>query len=237
MVASRGDTDCLGQRLHGRDDGARISSSLGQIHPVAQCCRSADNAARNGRARSCDDFDGDRLGAADREKNVAEIIRAVAKLRQSLPGLTYEIAGDGPLQPELEALAKELGAGDIVKFLGFITDGELDKAYARASVFALPSAKEGFGIVYLEAWQRGLPVICSSEGASKEIVEDGVDGFVVDPADVSILADRLHLLLSQPGRAKAMGERGRRKVEANYLNPVFKANLGRLIDDLRGRTF
>jgi phosphatidylinositol alpha-1,6-mannosyltransferase len=48
----------------------------------------------------------------------------------------------------------------------------------------LPSSKEGFGIVYLEAWQHGLPVICSSKGAPKEIVADGVDGFVVDPEDI-----------------------------------------------------
>jgi hypothetical protein len=118
-----------------------------------------------------------RLGSSDREKNVGQMIRAVVKLKQILPGLTYEIAGDGPLRPELEALASDLGVGDVVKFLGFVTDAELDAAYARATVFALPSSKEGIGIVYLEAWQRGLPVICSSEGASKEIVTDAVDGF------------------------------------------------------------
>jgi phosphatidyl-myo-inositol dimannoside synthase len=174
-----------------------------------------------------------RHGPGDREKNVGQMIRAVAKLMQIRPGLKYEIAGDGPLRLELEALASDLGASDRVKFLGFVTDTALDAAYARATVFALPSSKEGFGIVYLEAWQQGLPVICSSKGAPKEIVTDGVDGFVVDPEDISMLADRLNLLLTRPALAKAMGESGRRKVEANFLDPAFRGNLDRLIDDLR----
>jgi phosphatidylinositol alpha-1,6-mannosyltransferase len=174
-----------------------------------------------------------RLETGDREKNVGQMIRAVAKLKHTIPGLKYEIAGDGALRPELETLASDLGAADRVKFLGLITDAELDAAYARATVFALPSSKEGFGIVYLEAWQRGLPVICASKGAPKEIVADGVDGFVADPGDVAMLADRLNLLLSQPDLAKAMGESGRRKVEAKYLDTAFRQNLDRLIDDLR----
>jgi phosphatidylinositol alpha-1,6-mannosyltransferase len=159
-----------------------------------------------------------RLETGDREKNVGQMIRAVAKLKHTIPGLKYEIAGDGALRPELETLASDLGVSDCVKFLGLITDAELDAAYARATVFALPSSKEGFGIVYLEAWQRGLPVVCASKGAPKEIVADGVDGFVVDPGDVSMLADKLNLLLSRPELAAAMGESGRRKVEAKYLD-------------------
>jgi phosphatidyl-myo-inositol dimannoside synthase len=78
-------------------------------------------------------------------------------------------------------------------------------------------------------------VICSSEGASKEIVTDTVDGFVVDPADISMLADRLDLLLSRPEQARAMGERGRQKVETKYLDPAFRSNLDRLIDDVRAK--
>jgi glycosyltransferase involved in cell wall biosynthesis len=174
-----------------------------------------------------------RLAIADREKNVDQMIRAVAKLKERLPALRYEIVGDGALRPELDALANDLGVGDAVKFLGKVDDAELRAAYARATVFAMPSSKEGFGIVYLEAWQRGLPVICSTQGASKEVVADGIDGFVVDPTDVSMIADRLYVLLSQPELASAMGERGRQKVDEKYLNPAFRSNLDNIIDELR----
>ncbi|MGO9673432.1 MAG: glycosyltransferase family 4 protein [Methylocella sp.] len=172
-----------------------------------------------------------RLGASEREKNVHEMIAAVAILKERLPAVRYEIIGGGALRPELEALAKKLGVADQVAFLGSVGDAELRNAYARAAVFAMPSNKEGFGIVYLEAWQFGRPVICSSLGAANEVVADGVDGFVVDPSDVKSLADRLHDLLTQPDMAKAMGERGRLKVERKYLNANFRRHLDKILDE------
>ncbi len=173
-----------------------------------------------------------RLGAGEREKNVHKMIAAVALLRERLPGVKYEIIGGGSLRPELEALAQKLGVADAVTFFGQVGDRELREAYGRAAVFAMPSNKEGFGIVYLEAWQFGKPVVCSTLGAPSEIVSDGVDGFVVDPADVKTLADRLHTLLTQPELAKAMGERGRLKVEQKYLNANFRVHLDKILDEL-----
>jgi phosphatidylinositol alpha-1,6-mannosyltransferase len=173
-----------------------------------------------------------RMAALDREKNVDQMIRAVARLAPSLPGIKYLIVGDGVLRPEFEALAAQLGVSDIVEFCGWVGEAELRAAYARASVFAMPSSKEGFGIVYLEAWQRGLPVICSKDGAAREIVADGSDGFVVDPADTAMLADRLRRLLTQPELAKAMGENGRRKVETKYLDSMFQSTLYDILDEM-----
>jgi glycosyltransferase involved in cell wall biosynthesis len=173
-----------------------------------------------------------RLGAGEREKNVHEMIAAVAILKERLPDVKYEIIGGGPLRPELEALAKKLGIADSVTFFGQVGDRELREAYGRAAVFAMPSNKEGFGIVYLEAWQFGKPVICSLHGAASEIIADGVDGFVVDPSDVKALADRLHILLTQPDLAKAMGERGRLKVEQKYLNANFRVHLDKILDEV-----
>nr|WP_280951523.1 glycosyltransferase family 4 protein [Methylocella silvestris] len=173
-----------------------------------------------------------RLSAGERAKNVHETIAAVAALRQLLPGVSYEIIGEGALRPELEALARELGVDDVVTFRGLVDVNTLQAAYASACVFAMPSDKEGFGIVYLEAWQYGLPVICSIHGAASEVVSDGVDGFVVDPADISALTTRLYDLLSKPAFAREMGERGRQKVEAKYLNANFRVDLSTILDEL-----
>lgn len=173
-----------------------------------------------------------RLGRRERRKYVDQVIRAVALLRHKVPGLRYEIIGEGVLRPELEALAQSLGVDDIVTFLGRVDDAGVAAAYARASVFALPSSKEGFGIVYLEAWQHGLPVLCASQGAATEIVADGADGFVVDPSDVDGIAERLLRWLSDPALARAMGECGREKVESLYLNQAFRANLDQIVDEL-----
>jgi len=173
-----------------------------------------------------------RLGSGEREKNVHEVIAAVAILKARLPGVKYEIIGGGSLRPELEALAKKLGVADAVTFLGQVDDNEVRAAYGRAAVFAMPSNKEGFGIVYLEAWQFGKPVICSMHGAASEVVADGVDGFVVDPANAEALADRLYVLLTQPDLANAMGERGRLKVEQKYLNANFRVHLDKILDEM-----
>lgn len=173
-----------------------------------------------------------RLGPAADEKNVDKMIRAVALLREKMPDLRYEIIGDGDMRPGLEALTREMGVDDIVTFLGRVDDATLKDAYARASLFALPSSQEGFGIVYLEAWQHGLPVICGAVGASAEIVADHIDGFVVDAENIAMIADRLYLLLSQPELARKMGERGRCKVEEAYLDPAFRKTLDLIIDEL-----
>jgi phosphatidyl-myo-inositol dimannoside synthase len=176
-----------------------------------------------------------RLGLGDRYKHIDKVIRAVARLRPALPAIFYEIVGDGGLRPELESLATELGVSDCVRFLGHVSDAERETAYSRAHVFVLPSSKEGFGIVYLEAWQHEVPVICSVKGASGEIIEDGIDGFAVDPDDVAVLAERIQRLLVERDLAVAFGHRGRKKVLAKYLDIHFGENLANLIDGCLGR--
>ena len=106
-----------------------------------------------------------RLDAHDGGKNIDKLIQAMVYVSARETTAILEIAGDGILRSELEQLASHLGLERCVRFLGRLPDDQLREAYAHASVFALPSSKEGFGIVYLEAWQFGLPVICSKFGA------------------------------------------------------------------------
>jgi len=173
-----------------------------------------------------------RLAAHDAEKNVDKLIRSVKLVREKKSDVILEIVGDGVLRAQLEGLALEIGVRDNVKFLGHINDEELKAAYARAAVFAMPSSKEGFGIVYLEAWQFGLPVICSKFGASAEIVSDGIDGFVVDPSDIEVLARKIDLLLSDEVLSNRLGSSGREKVNNMYLDENFGKNLQKMLGEL-----
>lgn len=170
-----------------------------------------------------------RLGSADGRKNIDELIRAVAILKSRGSSVRLEVVGDGVLRPQLQELAEHLGVGDRVRFLGRLSDQELGRAYSRATAFVLPSSKEGFGIVFLEAWLRGLPVICGKLGASHEIVDDGIDGFVCDETNPADLAGRIFDILSDPARASMMGVRGMKKTHAQYLNANAKDNLGKLL--------
>nr|WP_247294710.1 MULTISPECIES: glycosyltransferase family 4 protein [unclassified Bradyrhizobium] len=177
-----------------------------------------------------------RLDRRDRDKNVTQMIDAIGILKSRVPNVRYEIVGAGSLLDELRARAEERGLSDTVVFHGRVSPAHLDEAYRRATVFALPSSKEGFGIVYLEAWLRELPVICSCFGASHEIVSDQEDGFVVDSRSPEEIAERLFQLLSAPPLAQKFGESGRRKVEKMYLNRSFRKNLDRLVDDTIGQS-
>ena len=172
-----------------------------------------------------------RLGPRDKEKNVDKVLHAFSQLKAEFPDLVYEIIGDGVWRSELESLARHLGVEDRVQFRGKVDDDQLHNAYNCADIFVLPSSKEGFGIVYLEAWQRELPVICSREGASSEIIADGVDGFAVDPNDIDTLAERLRVLLLDRDAARAFGQRGRRKVEERYLDSAFNSRMRSLMTE------
>lgn len=174
-----------------------------------------------------------RLGVGEREKNIDKLVRALPQVVGAIPDARLTIVGDGPLRGELRALAAELGVAARVDLPGAVDRGTLDRAYAGATVFALPSSKEGFGIVYLEAWASGLPVIGSRFGAAGELIDAGVDGYLVDPADVSALARTLVGLLGDPARAARMGAAGRAKVERRYSGDAFVANLGALLADAK----
>lgn len=173
-----------------------------------------------------------RLGVGERAKHVDALVRALPQL----PGARLVVIGEGPLKAELGVLAAALGVGDRVDLPGAVDRAALDAAYRAGAVFALPSSKEGFGIVYLEAWAAGLPVVGSRFGAAGEVIDDGVDGYTIDPEDGASLTGALRILLDDPARAAAMGAAGLAKVTARYSDAAFVANLGALLTDGRRRT-
>ena len=83
------------------------------------------------------------------------LLRAVAQARLSVPGITLDVAGHGPLEPALKAYVRELGLSDAVRFLGFVSP--VQAAIERAAIVVVPSLGEGFGMVALEAMERGFP--------------------------------------------------------------------------------
>lgn len=170
-----------------------------------------------------------RLAEHDRSKNIDAVIRAIALLKSQGFFVHYYVVGSGSIRDELEALAREIGVLDLVKFLGRVSDDELSRCYRVADAFVLPSSKEGFGIVFLEAWLRKLPVICGTDDAAQEFVEHGVNGFVVDHRDIAGLANHIRVLVEETVDAKRMGQNGYDKVMRMYLMESFRENLQDLI--------
>src|SRR5262249_53681435 len=103
-----------------------------------------------------------------------------------------------------------------------VPDEELDGLYARASVFAMPSRGEGFGLVYIEAMRHRLPVIASCHDAAPEVVLDGTTGYIVDLDKPDGLADRLIDLLRDPDRAARFGAAGHDRWREHFSFSAFR---------------
>jgi glycosyltransferase involved in cell wall biosynthesis len=143
------------------------------------------------------------------------LLRAFAEARRQVPGLRLDIAGRGPLEPALRALAKELEVDAAVRFLGHVAP--IQRAIEEAAMVVVPSLGEGFGMVALEAMERSRPVIAADIGGLGELVEDGVSGLLVAPGDADALAGAIVRLAGDLEAAARMGEAGRRRALDHFL--------------------
>ena len=133
------------------------------------------------------------------------LIRAIASITPEFPSLTLTVIGDGPEQPGLQALTRELGIGGSVQFLGRQSRRNVANAMRQCTIFALPSSYEGLGCVYLEAMSAGRPVIaCRGQGIA-EIIRHGSNGLLVGAGNDKELALALAMLLRDDRHRHAMG--------------------------------
>jgi len=143
------------------------------------------------------------------------LLRAFAEARQRVPDLRLDIAGRGPLEPALRALARELGISDSVRFLGHVSP--IQGAIESSAIVVVPSMGEGFGMVALEAMERSRPVIAAAIGGLGELVVDGETGLLVEPGVAEPLRDAIVALAGDLGRAAEMGRAGRDRALAEFL--------------------
>ena len=143
------------------------------------------------------------------------LLRALAEARREVPNVELAIAGRGPLEPALRALAKELGLEDAVRFLGHVVP--VQRAIEESGIVVVPSLGEGFGMVALEAMERARPVIAAAIGGLADIVREGETGLLVPPAEVEPLARAIVELARDPERAARMGRAGRDRALVHFL--------------------
>jgi len=127
------------------------------------------------------------------EKRVPVLIPAIAAAQDRIPDLRAEILGDGPDRPRVQRLVAEHGLEHAIGLPGFVAAPEVERTLARALCLALPSRREGYGLVVLEASAVGTPslLVAGPDNAATELVEDGVNGLVVDSADPEALAEAI----------------------------------------------
>jgi glycosyltransferase involved in cell wall biosynthesis len=160
------------------------------------------------------------VGRLERWKGQDVFLRAMALLKDSMPRAKGIVIGSPvPYEPdyrdELLALRDQLGLSGCVLFSDFRMDMPIIMAALDVLVLASTSP-EPFGRVLIEAMAAGKPVVATDAGASREIIEDGVHGFLVAPGDAQALASALMRLLTDPGLAGTMGQRGRVRVQERF---------------------
>jgi glycogen synthase len=152
------------------------------------------------------------LGRVVDKKGFDLLLRAFKLVADKHPDVDLTIGGDGPALPSLRQLAADLGLVERVRLPGRLARPEVAAAMAGAEVFVMPSRLEPFGIVLLEAWRAGRPLIATSRGGPPEFVSDGEDGLLADPFDIDALAQALDRVLDDPRLRLKLGEAGARRV-------------------------
>ncbi len=156
-------------------------------------------------------------------KNVDQVVRIFAAVHDQMDARLVMV-GDGPEKPRAEELARQLGVGKHVLFLG--NQEVLEELLPLADVFVLPSSTESFGLVALEAMSAGVPVVASRVGGLPELVEHGVTGFLEEPGDVEAHVRAVLRILHTTKFAPRMGRAGRKRA-------VERFHVDRMVDRYR----
>ncbi|MEY9095511.1 1,4-alpha-glucan branching protein domain-containing protein [Paenibacillus sp. RC84] len=154
------------------------------------------------------------LGRLVPEKNIPLLLAALPYVLEQFPETELIIAGTGPEAASIRELA--LPFGDRVRFTGFADEAAKAGLFAEADVCAIPSLYEPFGIVALEAMRAGVPLVASDTGGLAGLVEDGVDGFRLPPADPRAWAGKICLLLGDPELAALFTKRASAKLRTCF---------------------
>jgi colanic acid/amylovoran biosynthesis glycosyltransferase len=139
-------------------------------------------------------------GRLSPEKGILDLVAAA-------DGLALEVVGDGPLRDQ------------VPQAIGFLPNEELQGRFARAAVVAVPSHREGFGVVCLEAMSHARPVVASAVGGLRDLVVDGETGYLVQPGDRAALRESLERLLADRELRERLGRAARERAATHFSWP------------------
>jgi glycosyltransferase involved in cell wall biosynthesis len=192
----------LSERMAGATDGAALRASLGIP-----------------RDRFCVGW----VARMSAVKQPGDVLRALRRLRDLGVDAALIMIGDGPDRPGLEEQARSLGLVEGVHFVGFQHD--VGPWFHAFDVLLLPSRSEGTPVSAIETLASGRPVVATDVGGTRDVVEEGISGFLVPFGDVGAAAERLERLARDPALRERMGSAGQRRTLARYRVP-------RLVEDV-----
>jgi phosphatidylinositol alpha-1,6-mannosyltransferase len=166
-----------------------------------------------------------RMVASERYKGHDQLIEAWHDVVAAVPGARLVCVGEGDDTARLEAKVRSSGLANVVGFTGFLDEGRKRAMLESAAVMALPSRREGFGLVYLEAMAAGVPCLGSIHDAAAEVVVDGETGVLVNLDSPGVLGAALVGLLTNHAKRRRLGEAGRERYQRLFTYDAFRARL------------
>ncbi|EJW09780.1 glycosyl transferase group 1 [Rhodovulum sp. PH10] len=173
-----------------------------------------------------------RIEEAESYKGHAELIAAWPGVVARIPAARLVIAGGGSGVGRIREAAARSPVDGNIDVLGFVPEAQVAEQWAQATVLAMPSRGEGFGLVYIEAMRLGLPVIASVHDAGEEVNVDGTTGFNVSLDHDGELTERIVMLLGDAELAAHMGDAGRTRWTEHFCYSAFRARFRSAIDGL-----
>ncbi|WP_017653693.1 glycosyltransferase family 4 protein [Fortiea contorta] len=181
------------------------------------------------------------IGRIAAAKGLPILLESLVILKRSHPDIILTVVGDGPDRAELEKTTAKLGLSANVNFAGYQSQAEVRTHIQQTDVFVMSSFAEGIPVVLMEAMAASLPVVATQIAGISELVENGVNGYLVPPGDVVTLADRVAKLLADHQLRHQFGTAGRAKVqqefniyhEVTWLHQVMRAALQGKVETIR----
>lgn len=170
-----------------------------------------------------------RLAAFEHYKRIDAVIEAMPAVLQKVPEACYVLVGDGADRARLEQIAKRARVAHRVFFIGRVSDDRLPLYYQACDLFVLPSLKEGFGIVFLEAMYYAKPCIGARSGGIPEVIEEGKTGLLVEPDNAESLTGAMVRLLTHDSLRQAMGKAGQQRLEREFSFEMFRQRLEKVL--------
>jgi len=163
------------------------------------------------------------------QKGLAYLMESAARVMNILPNARFILVGDGPLRPELEKKARNIGLDSRVLFTGLRTD--VQELLLAFDVFLMSSLWEGMALTLLEAMAAGKPVVATDVGDNSRIIKHGITGYIVRPKDAAQMADFIVRLGSDPKTLRKMGDEAWREYNNKFSRAKMAGEYGRLFEE------
>jgi glycosyltransferase involved in cell wall biosynthesis len=163
------------------------------------------------------------IGGNVQRKGLPTVIRAAPIVLERFPGTVFSVVGDNQNLGAMKRLCSRFGVRERFQFWGWQSQDQIQDHYRRATVFAMPSLIEAFGVVFLEAMASGVPVIGGDTGGTRELIQDGINGFLIAPRDHRDLAKKILCLFEDEKTRRRMIDNGRQTVGRYTVETMVQA--------------